>query len=311
MVNLLAGCARWTLEFLGWLCDALFGLLDDNDFMAFLAPGNSSHSLVNMTRYLHAKKEIALHLILCSSTRNLISAVCRRVDMVHGFASRALNWYSSKTEMLTDGAGSRHMALHAAYRKVYRHTSSALIKADEFEKFLTTLSSDIRSAYSTALAALAEREAQRVAKNPPTTSQNPNAPKPDRVKEARQHWEMSLLLMQTPPPPFLPVIGKLFRQDLKVFRANTDVAKLYFANYHLLELSDSPEALASKKRRAVKTDIFKRIEISRQAGLTWRQCARCGNVMEDLTSTNNKPGMNFLLSQQRTCCCGGRMALVP
>ncbi|KAI3332000.1 RNA polymerase II mediator complex subunit Sin4 [Xylariaceae sp. AK1471] len=311
VVNSLAGCARWSIEFLGWLCDALFCLLDDNTFMGFLTQANSSQQLVNMTRYLHAKKEMALHLILCSSTRNLISAVCRRVGLLDNYATRALSWYSGREQVVTDATSARHAALHAAYRKVHRYTSSAPIKADEFDKFLTTLAADIRLAYSTSLGSLVEREAQKAAKNLPTPNQNPNAPKPDRMKEARQRYELNLLLVQVPPPSFLPVVAKLFRQDLTAFRAHTDTAKLYFANYHLLELSDTPEALADRKKRGVKVDMFRRVEISRQAEIPWRQCSRCGNVMEDLTSPNNKPGMIFLLAQQRTCCCGGRLALLP
>jgi mediator of RNA polymerase II transcription subunit 16 len=273
--------------------------------MSFLTQANQSQQLVNITRYLHAKKEIAVHLILCSSTRNLISAVCRRVGLLDNYATRALSWYSGRELAATDATSIRHAALHAAYRKVHRYTSSALIKADEFDRFLTTLASDIRLAHGTSLGSLAEREAQKAAKNP-------NTPKPDRVKEARQQCELNLLLVQVPPPSFLPVVAKLFRQDLTAFRAHTDTAKLYFANYHLLELSDTPEALADRKKRGVKVDMFRRVEISRQAaGAPWRRCTRCGNVMEDLTSPNNKPGMIFLLAQQRACCCGGRLALLP
>ncbi|KAI0543058.1 RNA polymerase II mediator complex subunit Sin4 [Xylaria digitata] len=311
VVHSLAGCARWSIDFLGWLCDALFCLLDDTKFMSFLTQTNQSSQLFNMTRYLHAKNEIALHLILCSSTRNLISAVCRRVGLLDSYATRALAWYSGRPEV-TDATSPRHAALHAAYRKVHRYTSSALVKADEFDKFLTALAIDIRSAYATSLSPLAaEKEAQKAAKNPPTSNQNPNAPKPDRVKEARQHCELNMLLMQPPPPSFLPVITKLFRQDLTAFRANVDMAKLYFADYHLLEIIDTPEALEDRKKRGMNVDMFRRVEISKQAHVPWRRCSRCGNVMEDLTSANNKPGMIFLLAQQRTCCCGGRLALLP
>ncbi|KAI0877345.1 RNA polymerase II mediator complex subunit Sin4 [Hypoxylon argillaceum] len=303
VVNSLAGCARWSVEFLGWLSDALFGLLDDPKFMSFLVSANQPQPLLNMTRYLHTKNEIALHLILCSSTRNLISAVCRRVSLLDSYAARALAWYSGRGE-IPDANTSRHAALHAAYRKVHRYTSTALIKADEFDKFLVNLARDIRSAYETSPSALA-------AKNSPIPNQNSNAPKPDGIKEARQNYELNMLLVHTPPPSFLPVITKLFRQDLTAFRTNVDVAKLYFADYNLLEIIDTPEALAYRKKRGVKVDMFRRVEISRQAQVPWRRCSRCGNVMEDLTSANNKPGMVFLLAQQRTCCCGGRLALLP
>ncbi|KAI0432615.1 RNA polymerase II mediator complex subunit Sin4 [Xylaria sp. FL1042] len=310
VVNCLAGCAKWSTDFLSWLCDALFCLLDDTKFMSFLTQANQPQQLINMTQYLHAKNEIALHLILCSSTRNLVSAVCRRVGLLDNCATRALAWYSGRGEV-TDASSSRHVALHAAYRKVHRYTSAALIKADEFDKFLATLAVDIRSAYGASLGPLAEREAQKAAKNPPTPNQNPNAPKPDRVKEARQHCELNMLLVRSPPPSFLAVIAKLFRQDLTSFRTNVDIAKLYFTDYRLLEIVDTPDALADRRKRGIHVDMFRHIEISKHARVPWRRCSRCGNVMEDLTSANNKPGMIFLLAQQRSCCCGGRLALIP
>ncbi|KAI0206278.1 RNA polymerase II mediator complex subunit Sin4 [Astrocystis sublimbata] len=311
VVNALAGCARWSIDFLGWLCSALIGLLDDAKFMSFLPPANQPQQLVNMTKYLHSKNEIALHLILCSSTRNLISAVCRRIGLLDSYASRALAWYSGRGDV-SEASSPRHAALHAAYRKVHRYTSSAYIKADEFEKFIAVLAADIRTAYGTSLGPLAEREAQKVAKNPPTPNQNSNAPKPqDRIKEARQHSELNMLLVHPPPPSFLPVITKLFRQDLTNFRTKIDVPKLYFADYRILEIVDTPEALANRKKAGKRVDMLRRVEISRPGEFPWRQCSRCGNAMEEITSTHHKPGMIFLLAQQRTCCCGGRLAILP
>jgi mediator of RNA polymerase II transcription subunit 16, fungi type len=280
--------------------------------MSFLAPGNQPQhqTLVQMTRYLHAKNDIALHLILCSSTRNLISAVCRRLSVLDSNARRAIVWYSSQSQ-IPDSHSSRHGALYAAYRKLNRYISTAPVKSDEFETFLTELAIDIRSAYVKSLGPLADKDAQKAVKNPSGPNQNPNAPKPDRVKEARQHCELNMLLVHPPPPSFAAVITKLFRQDLVKLRANIDLSKIYFADYSLLEINDTPEALADRKKRDLKVDMFRRIEINRQSQLPWRRCCRCGNVMEDLTVTNNKPGMGFLLAQQRMCCCGGRLARQP
>ncbi|KAI1504605.1 RNA polymerase II mediator complex subunit Sin4 [Biscogniauxia marginata] len=318
VVNALAGCVKWSVDLLGWLCDSLFCLLDDHKFMSFLNQSNQSQQLDYMTTYLHSKREVALHLVLCSATRNLISAICRRIGLLDNCSTRAINWYTSKPEFndISNAApGSRnanHVGLYAAYRKIKQYTSSALIKADEFDNFLTILAADIRSAYSSSLTPLAEREAQKAAKNPQPSNQNPNAPKPDRVKEARQHCELNLLLVKAPPPSFLPVLTKLFRKDLTEYRARTDVAKLYFSNFELLEIDDQPRVLEKRKARGMRVDFFKRVEIGRKSqAIPWRRCARCGNVMEDLPTTSNKPGLIFLLGQQRMCCCGGRLALPP
>ncbi|KAI1337449.1 RNA polymerase II mediator complex subunit Sin4 [Xylariaceae sp. FL0016] len=310
VVSCLADCIKWSIDLICWLCDSLFCLLDDRKFMGFLSQSNQSQQLVNMTQYLHSKNNIALHLILSSSTRNFVSAICRRINLMDNCASRALNWYTNRGE-ITDSTAARHQALHAAYRKVKRYTSAALVKADNFDAFLVNISSDIRNAYSTSLPGLAERETQRQ-KNQNHASQNSNSPKPpDRVKEARQHCELSLLLGQTPPPSFFNVIAKLFRKDLVEFRSNVDVAKLYFADYELLEIIDEPRALEKRRARGMRVDMFKRTELFKGSDTPWRQCARCGNVVEDLPPVFNKPGMTFLLSQQRMCCCGGRLALLP
>ncbi|KAI1485217.1 RNA polymerase II mediator complex subunit Sin4 [Biscogniauxia mediterranea] len=313
VVNALAGCVKWSVDLLGWLCDSLFCLLDDTKFMSFLNQSNQSQQLDYMTTYLHSQREVALHLVLCSATRNLISAICRRICSLDHYSTRAINWYTSKNDLNNlHNHNSNHFALYAAYRKIKQYTSSALIKADEFDNFLTTLAVDIRSAYSQSLMPLAEREAQKAAKNTQLSNQNPNAQKPDRVKEARQHCELNLLLGKAPPPSFLPVLTKLFRKDLTEFKARTDVAKLYFSNFDLLEIDDQPRVLASRRARGMRVDFFKRVEISKgNQAAPWRRCTRCSNVMEDLSTISNKPGLLFLLSQQRTCCCGGRLALQP
>ncbi|KAI0398509.1 RNA polymerase II mediator complex subunit Sin4 [Xylariaceae sp. FL0594] len=305
VVNCLAGCAKWSVELISWLCDRLFGLLDDAKFMAFLSqatPSNQSQQLVNMTRYLHANHEIALHLILCSSTRNLISAVCRRVSLLDTYSTRALAWYSGRPEVMD--TASRHVALSAAYRKVHRYTSTAPVKAEELDKLLTALAVDIRAAYAKSLSPL---EREKPASNP-----NASAPKPDPIKEARQHCEVNLLLVKEPPPSFLAVITKLFRQDLASFQEKIDTTGLYFSDYRILEINDTPAALQLKERSGFVFDMFRRVPIRRKSTTTLRRrCARCGNIMEDLSSPTHKPGMMFILAQQRSCCCGGRLALLP
>ncbi|KAI0021221.1 RNA polymerase II mediator complex subunit Sin4 [Xylariomycetidae sp. FL0641] len=310
VVNCLAGCVKWSVDLLAWLCDSLFCLLDDKKFMAFLTQSNQTQQLFYMTQYLQNENNIALHLVLCSSTRNLICAVCRRILLLDNYSSRAVHWYTSRsgiTDSANNARGATHTALFAAYRKVQQYTSSALVKADDFDKLLNVLATDIRNAYSTSLPPLA---AEKAAKNPPTPNQNPNASKPDRVKEARQYCELDLLLVKAPPPSFLAVIAKFFRTDLVQFRSHTNVAKLFFSNYDLLDIVDKPRALEKRRAKGMRVDMFRRVEISRTPGVAWKRCARCANVMEDQQAPPNKPGYVFLLGQQRVCCCSGRLALV-
>ncbi|KAL7627995.1 Mediator of RNA polymerase II transcription subunit 16 [Parahypoxylon ruwenzoriense] len=326
VVNALAGCVKWSTDLLCWLCDSLFCLLDDPKFMNLL----KKPQLTQMTAYLHSENQIALHLVLCSATRGLLSAVCRRISLLDSFSTRCITWYENREKpngnVVHDARAAAHAALYAAYQKIRRYTSSSLIKADEFDKLLTSLGSDIRSEYNKSLAVLGEKAARAASNNPPPQAHNPNASRPDVSQEAiaraRQHCELNMLVLKEPPSSFGAVVDKFFNKDLREFRAHVNVAELYFAGYGLLEINDGPRTLERKRRRGVRVDLFKRIEISRKPSggsdapsgskiqIPWRSCARCGSVMEDLAMTNNKPGLTFLLRQQLQCCCGGRMALL-
>lgn len=324
-VSALAGCVKWSNDLLGWICDSLFCLFDDAEFMKHL----KGPQLDKMTMYLHAKNEIALHLVLCSTTRALLSALCRRILSLDSLSTKAISWYETREKSIAnnpnaaaDPRTAAHTALHAAYQNLRQCISSSLIKADEFDKLLTTLGAEIRTAYSTSLAIVGEQAAKSANKSQPPQNSNPNAPRPDPAQEAiaraRQHCELDMLVLQAPPSSFVPVVSKFFNQDLKEFRARSEVAKLYFADYSILELDDEPRSLARRRASGVRVDLFKRIEISRssrsgngKSQFPWRKCARCGNVMEDLALVNHKPGFSFLLRQQSNCSCGGRMAILP
>ncbi|KAI0388029.1 RNA polymerase II mediator complex subunit Sin4 [Hypomontagnella monticulosa] len=318
VVNVLAGCVKWSTDLLCWLCDSLFCLFDDAKFMSLLKQPQQ------MTAYLRSKNEIALHLVLCSATRGLLSAVCRRITLLDSFSTRAITWYENREKannIASDPRAAAHTALYSSYQRIRHYTSSSLVKADEFDKLLTSLSADIRSAYNTSLGPLGEKVAKAASNSQAAQGQNPNAPRPDVSQEAisrgRQHCEMNMLLLQAPPPSFASVVEKFFNKDLKEFRAHSDVAKLYFGDYSILEIEDGPRTLAKRNAEGIKVDLFKKVEISRQSykqaktHMLWRGCARCGSVMEDLVMGNNKPGLSFLLRQQGNCCCGGRMAVLP
>ncbi|KAI1379569.1 RNA polymerase II mediator complex subunit Sin4 [Hypoxylon crocopeplum] len=320
VVNAVAGCVKWSTDLICWLCDSLFCLFDDSKFMSLL----KQPQWAQMTAYLHSKNEIALHLVLCSATRGLLSAVCRRLVLLDSLATRALSWYETRDKSNANNANASadpraasHVALQAAYQRIRQYTSSSLIKADDFDKLLTSLGADIRTAYNTSLAVLGE-QAARAANN--NQSSNPSGSDVSReaIARGRQHCELQMLVLQAPPPSFVSVVDKFFNKDLREFRSHADVAGLYFADYSILEINDGPRTLEKRKARGVRVDLFKRIEISRKpsAGPSrsqtpWRVCARCAGVMEDLAMMNNKPGLTFLLRQQFHCSCGGRLAMLP
>ncbi|KAK8126437.1 uncharacterized protein PG998_002196 [Apiospora kogelbergensis] len=333
VVDALAGCCKWSIDLLCWLADSLFNLLDDAKFLSFL---ESRQSFGDMSAYLLSKNEIALHMVLSSAIRGLLSAVCRRMAVLHGISQRALTYYEtrnaggSKDPSAPPGTKSNGppVALHLAYQKIYRYTNASLINVAEFDKLLTTLGADIRKQYSESFAELAKRATASAAQQPNQNQpQAPNALKPspgeEAVKRAQTHCELTLLLAGSPPPPFLNVVNKFFKTDLKEFRTHVDPAKLFFADYGILEVDDDPRALAARRQKGVRVDVFKRVEICRikegapstgggnnsgNEQVQWRRCVRCASVMEDVPT--NKPGITFVLSQQRNCSCGARFALL-
>ncbi|KAJ9134015.1 Mediator of RNA polymerase II transcription subunit 16 [Pleurostoma richardsiae] len=331
VVDALAGCAKWALDLLSWLSDCLFNLLDDPKFMSLLHP----HRFAEMTAYLQSKNDVSLHLLLCSSTRGFLSASCRRLQHLESLSNRAIQYYENKAAMqnaTNPGHAATHTTstLHNAYIKMQRYTAASLIKVQEFEKLLNVLAGDIRSAYQTSLASLSQRQPQQQGGKP---GQNEAA-----AKRAQMHCELNLMLASSPPNSFLPVINKFFHSELKAFRRSADPARLFFADFGLLEVEDDRRSLAARRAARRHVDIFKRVELAapgpeqrealrarndkagrhpqgfdnesrEQPPRLWRRCVRCASVMEDANGT--RPGFNFVLAQQRKCSCGGNWGLLP
>ncbi|KAI8264906.1 hypothetical protein K4K56_005253 [Colletotrichum sp. SAR 10_98] len=314
VVDALSGCAKWSLDLLSWLTDSLFALLDDPQFLALLTPQRFSE----MSAYLQSRSDVSLHLLLCSSTRGFLSAVCRRILHLEILSNRAIEFYERRAAISNandpNAATSKnlHTVLYKAYQKMQRVTSSSLIKVQEFDRLLTVLNNDIRSAYQTSLAALAN-------KNPAGAQGNPKAIE-QQIKGAQFHCELNMLLASSPPPSFLQVLLKFFNTDLKNYRAQTDPSKLFFADFDLLEIDDDRRSLSARKARGQYIDAFKRVELvgppvrgakelEEAKTPQWRRCVRCAAIMED--ASGSRPGFTFVLAQQRKCSCGGHWALLP
>ncbi|UQC86913.1 RNA polymerase II Mediator complex subunit Sin4 [Colletotrichum lupini] len=335
VVDALAGCAKWSLDLLAWLTDSLFALLDDPQFLALLTPQRFSE----MSAYLQSRSDVSLHLLLCSSTRGFLSAVCRRILHLEILSNRAIEFYERRAAMqnATDPSSQAkglHVVLYKAYQKMQRVTSSSLIKVQEFDRLLTVLNNDIRTAYQTSLASLAS-------KNPPGAGAAAQKAVDAQIKTAQMHCELNMLLASSPPPAFLGVLLKFFNTDLRAYRGLADPSKLFFADYDLLEVDDDRRTLAARKAKSRFIDVFKRVELvgpppsSRGGGgggsgaaggsnsnsasggkeaeeaktAQWRRCVRCSAVMEDVFGS--RPGFTFVLAQQRKCSCGGHWGLLP
>lgn len=318
VVDTLAGCAKWAIDLLSWLADALFSLMDDPEFQALLQPSR----FTEISGFVKKRSDPSLQLVLCSSTRGYVSALCRRLQHLEALSQKAIEFYERKTAMQNAGDPSQqpknpHILLQNAYKRMQHITQLSLVKISEFDRLLSTLGADVRTAYHTAFSGLAsQQQQQQQQKNEGGGGGQAGQKQIDpQVKSAQVRAEMILLLDAQPTPPFLPVLKKFFGSDLRAFRAQTDPAKLYFADYGLLEVSDEPRVLARRKAARTYVDVFKRTEIVPPglgvAGqqLAWRRCVRCAAVMEDVLP-GSRPGFTFVLSQQRRCACGGFWALL-
>jgi mediator of RNA polymerase II transcription subunit 16, fungi type len=335
------------VDLISWLSDCLFSLMDDPKFMELL----SVSRFADLTKYLQERNDVSLHLLLCSSTRGFLSAVCRRLLHLEALSNRAIEFYERRAaiQSAADPNGGNRIphTLHKSYQNMQHVTSSSLVRVQDFDKLLSNLGADIRAAYQVNLASMASRASAQ-------GGQIPTGKQLDTViKTAQVHCELQMLLAGPPPPAFLSVILKFFNTDLKGYKLHTDPAELFFADFRLLEVDDDKNSLAERRRSGRYVDVFKRSELfavagsgsgsdaSRQngpgVGGIGREGAGAGAGAGGMTEAaereaeraaplwrrcarcaavmedvyGTRPGFTFVLGQQRKCACGGHWALLP
>jgi len=344
VVEALAGCAKWAVDLLSWLADCIFNLLGDPIFLSLLEDPKRFSELSN---YMRSRGDVSLHLLLCSSTRGLLSAACRRLIHLESLSARASQYYKQmalqmalQMKVSDDPAAAManrpSPALSIAYTKMQQATGSSLVKVQEFEKLVVGLSQEIRGTYQRTLSSLTPKGAVRPQDGKPGgqqgqqqgQGQGASGPNDQVMKKAQAHAELDMLLAGNPPPSFRETLLKFFRTNVAAFRNQTDLANLYFGDFALLEVEDDPKSLAIEKAKGRYIDVFKRVPIvsgvksgsengggaagngaGEDGGTQWRRCVRCASVMED--AYGNRPGFTFVLAQQRKCSCGGNWGLLP
>lgn len=297
VVEVLVGCVKWSLDLLAWLADSLFELTADEEFMDRL----SQQRFSEFVPYLHEKNNVCLHMLLCSSSRSFLMALCRRVAHLDALSARTMDFYrkSSAGVTLTDTARASRLQLQQAYQKMQQVIASALLKAGQFEKLLSSLSADLSQSYHAFL--------------PTLVKQQPNVLQGKQmdlaVKAMQNQLELGMLLGGSPPPAQLHVIKKFLNKDVAAFRQGTDPAALYFANFSLLEVNDDAQSATGQRAKGWHVDVFKRQLLRMSPDQQWRRCTRCAAVMEDVFAS--RPGFTFVVGTQRKCCCGGHWGLLP
>ncbi|KAM7194311.1 RNA polymerase II mediator complex subunit Sin4 [Rhypophila sp. PSN 637] len=260
VVETLGGCAKWAIDLLTWISDCLFELADDDRFMGILSDPQRFHEL---SGYLQSKGDVSLHLLLCSATRGLLSAACRRLIHLEALSNRTATYNQTlRAQQLKDGDSTRPVggpppALLAAYQKLQRVFVSSPVKIAQFEGMVSQLSNDIRTAYHNSLPGIVAGERPEVR---PDTGQPIYTPE-QRIRKRQAMFELDLLLASNPPPSFRDVILNFFNQGLASFKAQTVWKNVYFANFDLLDVEDDPKSLARKKELGKRIDVFRRVEV--------------------------------------------------
>lgn len=310
------------------MTERLFSLRDDLKFMELI---QETKSFAEMTNYLKSKNQVVLHFLLCSSTRCFLSVICRRITHLQRICNQAVQfWDSRPPSSSADPAASTNRSLHQAYLRLHKCTTTNLIKVEEFEKLLNHVSAEVRQAYQASLAGLHQRQQQQQQGQPPKPGQPSVADQ--AIKKAQAQCELLILLGDQPPSnSFQPLVKKFFETDLGNLMASTDRSDLFFTEFPLLEVEDSPGRMATRQAEGLYVDVFRRVELkapwlvkgtandgdsayqhqhseqeleaSGSGHPAFRRCLRCCGVMEDVVAT--RPGYNFVTAQQRKCACGG------
>ena len=143
-----------------------------------------------------------------------------------------------------------------------------------------------------------------------------------------------MLLGGSLPEAFKPVIVELFRKEglLDSVREEIEPAKLFFADFAMLEVDEDAVSVGKRKRSHMTMDSFRKgwltnpkKDTNGESGVNgtsdgsavvlgaaaaggrqtarWRRCARCAAVMEDVLS--QRQALQWLIMQQRRCFCSG------
>lgn len=273
-------------------------------------------SLPDLFVHLQESNNISLHLLLSSPTRGFLTAICRRLAHIDYIARKAIvhthpgniDNPAANPPNLNGQSNNQQQpptlspALKAAYVRIATLTSSTILRIKTFETLLSTLSSQIKTAYSSH-----------------SLSGNQQA------ERNRNAIEIKMMLGGSIPDAFKGVIAELFRPEglLDGVREEIDPSQLFFADFSLLEVDEDRASMAARKRAGMTMDCFRKSwlqnpkksdalvshdqntagPVGGRHGAKWRRCARCAAAMEDALSS--RPALQWLVMQQRRCFCSG------
>lgn len=306
VINFLTGSIRWALDLIAWIIDSLLSLSRSLPSNIDLTKA-SNLSLIELLAHLQSTNNISLHFILASSTRGFLIAINRRLQHLDNIAKKSLSISMSTTNT----SPLILPALRDAYKQVATIISNSIIRLDTIEKFLTSVSQQVKEAYASYTLPLGSAGNQ---------------------DKTRNGLEIKLLFGGPIPDPLKPVIVELFKKDgiLEMVREEIDESRLFFADFTMLEVDDDRASLKKRGKMNLVMDCFKKLWLqkplketgddindlmagksenlsTRVAGkrqeLKWRRCTRCAAISED--ALVQRPPLQWLVMQQRRCFCSG------
>lgn len=309
---------------MAWLTDTLLALPGTlPPSMDLTKP--DGFKLPELLAHLRSTNTISLHMLLSSPTRGFLTAICRRLSHLDWIARRAIMQSSSGAASNAANpaapqasSSSISPALKNAYLQIATLTTNTILRIKTIETVLGSLTANIKDAYRNATPSLAGRPAEA----------------------ARNALETKMLFGGSFPDAFKPVIVELFRKGglLETVRDDIEPAKLFFADFSLLEVDEDATSVAKRKNSGMTMDCFRktwlenpkkrkgrndRVTQNVAAGgdangsgnpaqdgagggrqvARWRRCARCAAVMEDVLTERRV--LQWLIMQQRRCYCSG------
>ncbi|RKF72818.1 Mediator of RNA polymerase II transcription subunit 16 [Golovinomyces cichoracearum] len=307
IINFLTGSVRWTLDLIAWIVDTLLSLPHSLPSNIDLTKVDNL-SLSDLLAHLHSTNNIALHLLLASTTRGFLTATNRRLQH--------LDLIAKKTILISTSAVTSSTALspslRTAYRQIANLLSNSIIRLETVDKLLTCISQNVKNAYANY-----------------TPSLNGAGP----AEKARNILESKLLFGGPFPDAFKPVIVEIFKKGglLEILREEIDEGRLFFDDFSMLEIDEEEANLKKMKQMNMTMDCFKKLWLKKpcakiagndtscavndkfedlgtrvsekQQELKWRRCTRCASVSED--AVIQRQSLQWLVMQQRRCFCSG------
>jgi mediator of RNA polymerase II transcription subunit 16 len=274
---------------MAWLTDTLLTLQTTPPAGMDLTKADG-FSLPDLFAHLKTTNNVSLHLLLSSPTRGFLTAICRRLSHLDYIARKAMV-HAGPNANTPQPNNSISSELRAAYMQIATLTSNTIIRVKTIETLLSSLTSLIKASY--------------INNNPPLSGTK-------EAEKARNTLEIKMLFCGPFPEAFKSVIVELFRTEglLEGVRGEIEPAKLFFADFNLLEVDEDSVSVARRKALNSTMDCFRKAwlrnpskgEEGRQTQ-RWRRCTRCGAVMEDVLT--ERRALQWMVMQQRRCFCGG------